>query len=187
MQHACRPRHQNLTTGSGPKNIYPSWAGGHTWNPMSYSAKTHLVYIPVLDVPSVWVDIAHNGGSVTYLDGYFTGNGIIPDDTYSAADLKPLFEPLPELKAMQGTRKVKLVRELLRAWDPVAQKTVWEHETSSGLRGYDGGAMSTAGNLVFQGRGDGGLWIYGADDLCHRRRAVRRHPGRLRRGGHDGK
>jgi quinohemoprotein ethanol dehydrogenase len=58
---------------------------------------------------------------------------------------------------------VKLVRELIRAWDPAAQKIVWEHETSSGMRGYDGGVMSTAGNLVFQGRGGGGLWIYAGD------------------------
>jgi quinohemoprotein ethanol dehydrogenase len=40
---------------------------------------------------------------------------------------------------------------------------VWEHETSSGVRGYDGGIMSTAGNLVFQGRGSGELWVYAAD------------------------
>ena len=40
---------------------------------------------------------------------------------------------------------------------------VWEHETSSGIRGYDGGVMSTAGNLVFQGRGSGELWVYAAD------------------------
>jgi quinohemoprotein ethanol dehydrogenase len=31
------------------------------------------------------------------------------------------------------------------------------------MRGYDGGVTSTAGNLVFQGRGSGGLWIYAAD------------------------
>ena len=55
------------------------------------------------------------------------------------------------------------MRELIRAWDPVAQKTVWEHQTSGGIRGYDGGIASTAGNLVFQGRGDGGLWVYAAD------------------------
>ena len=40
---------------------------------------------------------------------------------------------------------------------------MWEHETSSGIRGYDGGVMSTAGNLVFQGRGSGELWVYAAD------------------------
>ncbi|HET9391432.1 MAG TPA: PQQ-dependent dehydrogenase, methanol/ethanol family [Steroidobacteraceae bacterium] len=148
---------------SGPKNVYPSWAGGHTWHPMSYSLSTHLVYIPVIDVPNVWVDMVHNGGMVTFLDGFFTVNGIMPDDTYDAADLKRLYGPLPDLKAIQSSRKGKLVRELIRAWDPVAQRTVWEHETSSGLRGYDGGAMSTAANLVFQGRGSGELWVYAAD------------------------
>jgi quinohemoprotein ethanol dehydrogenase len=148
---------------TSPKNVYPSWSGGHTWNPMSYSAQTHLVYIPVLDVPSVWVDLAYNGGEVKFLDGFFTVDGIFPDDSYDAADLKRLFGPLPELKEIKAERTVKPVRELIRAWDPVAQKTVWEHETSGGMRGYDGGVMSTAGNLVFQGRGSGGLWVYAAD------------------------
>jgi quinohemoprotein ethanol dehydrogenase len=148
---------------ASPKNIYPSWAGGHTWNPMSYSGQTHLVYIPVLDVPSVWVDLLHNGGTVKYIDGFFTVNGIIADDTYSAADVERLYGKLPDLKAIKASRHVKPVRELLRAWDPVAEKTVWEQETSSGVRGYDGGVMSTAGNLVFQGRGSGELWVYAAD------------------------
>jgi len=146
-----------------PKNVYPSWAGGHTWNPMSYSGQTHLVYIPVLDVPSVWVDLLHNGGTVRYIDGFFTVNGIIADDTYSAEDLKRLYGPLPPMQAIKATRNVKPVRELLRAWDPVAQRSVWEQETSGGVRGYDGGVMSTAGNLVFQGRGSGELWVYAAD------------------------
>ncbi len=148
---------------ASPKTVYPSWAGGHTWNPMSFSPLTNLVYIPVLDVPSVWVDMLHNGGPVKFIDGFYTVNGIFPDDTYDAEDLKRLFGPLPDLKEIKAARKVKPVRELIRAWDPVAQKTVWEHETSSGMRGYDGGVMSTAGNLVLQGRGSGGLWIYAAD------------------------
>jgi quinohemoprotein ethanol dehydrogenase len=148
---------------SGPKNVYPSWAGGHTWNPMSFDPKTGLVYIPAIDVPAVWVDMAHNGGRVTFLNGFFTVNGIFPDDNYDADALKPDFGPLPDLKTLEATRKVKLVRELIRAWDPVAQKVVWEHETSSGIRGYDGGVMSTAANLVFQGRGSGELWVYAAD------------------------
>ncbi|MGC1520379.1 MAG: PQQ-dependent dehydrogenase, methanol/ethanol family [Steroidobacteraceae bacterium] len=148
---------------SSPKNVYPSWSGGHTWNPMSYSAQTRLVYIPVIDQSAVWVDMLHNGGRVKYLDGFFTVQGIYPDDTYDAAALKSLYGPLPDLATLRATRKVNLVRELLRAWDPVAQKIVWERETSSGIRGYDGGAMSTAGNLVFQGRGSGELWVYAAD------------------------
>jgi quinohemoprotein ethanol dehydrogenase len=148
---------------ASPKNVYPSWAGGHSWNPMSYSGQTHLVYIPVIDVPSVFVDMQHNGGEVKFLDGFFTGNGIFADDSYDAGDLKRLYGPLPDLKDIKASRKVKPVRELIRAWDPLAKKTIWEHETSGGMRGYDGGVMSTAGNLVFQGRGSGGLWIYAAD------------------------
>jgi len=106
----------------------------------------------------------HNGGSMTYLDGFFSVNGILPDDTYDAAELKRLYGDLPTLDAIKALRKGKKpVRELIRAWDPIAHKTVWEHETSTGIRGYDGGVMSTAGNLVFQGRGSGGLWVYAAD------------------------
>jgi quinohemoprotein ethanol dehydrogenase len=146
-----------------PVNVYPSWAGGHTWNPMAYSPATQLVYIPVIDVPSVWVDLRNNGGAVKYIDGFFTVNGIFPDDSYDASGLRRIYGPLPELKDLAATRKEKLVRELIRAWDPVAKKTVWEHETSSGMRGYDGGVMSTGGNLVFQGRGNGELWVYAAD------------------------
>jgi quinohemoprotein ethanol dehydrogenase len=148
---------------SSPKNVYPSWSGGHTWNPMSYSAQTHLVYIPVIDMSAVWVDMLHNGGRMKYLDGFFTVQGLYPDDTYDAAALKSLYGPVPDLQTLRASRKVNLVRELLRAWDPVAQKIVWEQETSSGIRGYDGGVMSTAGNLVFQGRGSGELWVYAAD------------------------
>ncbi len=148
---------------SSPKNIYPSWAGAHTWNPMSLSEQTHLVYIPVIDAPAVWIDMPHNGGRVKFLDGFFTANGILADDTYDADGLKRLYGTVPDMKEIKGARKVKPVRELLRAWDPVAQTTVWERETSAGIRGYDGGVISTAGNLVFQGRGSGGLWVYAAD------------------------
>jgi quinohemoprotein ethanol dehydrogenase len=107
--------------------------------------------------------MAHNGGSVKYFDGFFTVNGIMPDASYDPAGLERLFGPLPSLASIQSERKGKLIRELIRAWDPVAQHVVWEQETSSDARGYDGGIMSTAGNLVFQGRGSGELWVYAAD------------------------
>jgi quinohemoprotein ethanol dehydrogenase len=148
---------------TGPKNVYPSWSGGHTWPPMSFSPLTKLVYIPVIDQSAVWVDLLHNGGVVKFIDGFFTVNGIFPDNTYDAADVKRLYGPLPDRQTIEKMRKVNPVRELIRAWDPVAQKAVWEHETSSGIRGNDGGVLSTAGNLVFQGRGNGELWVYAAD------------------------
>ncbi len=146
-----------------PKNIYPSWSGGHTWPPMSYDALTGLVYIPVIDVPNIWLDMLRNGGAVKYVNGFFTIDAFFPDESYSPADLKELYGTLPSLASLQKERKGKLVRELIRAWDPVAQKIVWEHVTSSGMRGYDGGVLSTAGNLVLQGRGNGDLVVYQAD------------------------
>ena len=148
---------------SGPKNVYPSWAGGHTWNPMSYDPLTGYVYIPTIDASNVWVNVQNNGGSVKYIDGFFTVNGITPDNTYNARSLAPLFGPLPSLKSLRKTRGVPLVREILKAWDPVKERVVWQHTTSSGVRGYDGGVLSTAGNLVIQGRGSGQLWVYAAD------------------------
>ncbi|HLY54988.1 MAG TPA: PQQ-dependent dehydrogenase, methanol/ethanol family [Stellaceae bacterium] len=146
-----------------PKNIYPSWSGGHTWPPMAFNPATRLVYIPVIDVPNIWVDMETNGGRMKYLNGFFTIQAFFPDDNYDPASLKSLYGKLPDLKTLQAERPVKLVRELIRAWDPVAQKSVWEHETSSGVRGYDGGVMTTAGNLVFQGRATGELFAYAAD------------------------
>ncbi len=148
---------------SGPKTVYPSWAGGHSWPPMSFNPETGLVYIPAIDAPSVWVDLLHNGGRIKFINSFFTAIGIFPDETYDAGAFKPYYGPLPDRKKLEATRKAKLLREFIRAWDPVAQKMVWEHETSSGARGYDGGVMTTAGNLVFQGRGDGELWVYAAD------------------------
>jgi quinohemoprotein ethanol dehydrogenase len=145
------------------RNIYPSWFGAHSWNPMAYSPQTHLVYIPVIDVPTVWIDLLHNGSKVKYIEGFFTAQGLIPDSTYDSKDATRLYGPVPDEQAIKAMRHVKPVRELLRAWDPVAERVVWEQETSSGIRGYDGGAMATAGNLVFQGRGSGELWVYAAD------------------------
>lgn len=148
---------------SGPKNVYPSWAGAHSWQPMSFNPLTGLVYIPVIDAPSVWVDLPQNGGRLRFVNGFLSAIGIFPDEAYDADALKPFYGPLPDRKALEATRKVKLLREILRAWDPIAGKMVWEQETSSGMRGYDGGAISTAGNLVFQGRGNGEFRAYAAD------------------------
>lgn len=148
---------------SEPKNIYPSWAGGHSWQPMAFNPMTGLVYIPVIDAPSVWVDLQHNGGRIRFVNSFLSALGIFPDDAYDAEALKPFYGDLPDRKTLEATRKVRLVREIIRAWNPITQKVVWEQETSSGMRGYDGGAMSTAGNLVFQGCGNGELRVYAAD------------------------
>ena len=105
------------------KLTYPSWFGAHTWNPMSYSPRTKLAYIPVIDVPTIWVDMLHNGSKVKYVEGFFTVQGIIPDDTYDAKDATRLFGPVPDEQAVKAARHVKPVREVIRAWDPVAERS----------------------------------------------------------------
>jgi quinohemoprotein ethanol dehydrogenase len=50
--------------------------------------------------------MVQNGGSVKFLNGFFTANGIFPDDTYDADALKADFGALPDLKTLQATRKV---------------------------------------------------------------------------------
>jgi len=52
-------------------------------------------------------------------------------------------------------------RGALLAWDPVTQKERWR---ADGGGGGGGGTLTTAGNLVFQVRGDGHLLAYRADD-----------------------
>jgi quinohemoprotein ethanol dehydrogenase len=146
---------------NGPVLTYPSVLGAHTWPPMSFSPRTGLVYIPVNEAPNVFVDLAHNGGSVDFLDGFFTINGIIPDQAYDPKSLESVFGKLPAYNSRRpGAPRV---HNVLRAWDPVAQKTVWEKKTSDGYSVWDGGILSTAGNLVFQGLASGDLCAYTAD------------------------
>jgi quinohemoprotein ethanol dehydrogenase len=148
---------------SGPKAVYPSAAGAHTWSPMSYDPQTSLVYIPVIDVANVWVDLVHNGSAIHYVDSSFTAGAVTVDDDYDASQLSHSHGPMPDVEDLHAARHTTLAREILRAWNPMTGKAAWEVVTSSGLRGFDGGIMSTAGNLVFQGRGSGELFVYRAD------------------------
>ena len=146
---------------NGPVLTYPSVLGAHTWPPMSFSPRTGLVYIPVNEAPNILVDIAHNGGSVDFLDGYFTINGVMVDKAYDPKSMESVFGKLPDYNSKR--RRAPDVHNVLRAWDPIGQKTAWEQKTSDGYAVWDGGILSTAGNLVFQGHANGDLCAYTAD------------------------
>jgi quinohemoprotein ethanol dehydrogenase len=147
-----------------PQNIYPSAMGAHTWQPMSFDPRTALVYIPALEMSNLLFDMETNGGRIKYINGVFTIGMISTDDSYDPTALRSLYGPLPSVQSLRAERPGHpLARELVRAWDPVAERVVWEHETASGIRRTDGGILSTAGNLVFQGQGDGQLVAYTAD------------------------
>lgn len=118
--------------------IMPSIWGAHNWQAMSYDPDTSLVYIPATDL-SMSVELAPSPGSA---------RGAVELDWTGS-----LHDPARQGKVGQ-----------LIAWDPVAQQPRW---TVNLPYAVNGGVLSTAGGLVFQGTGDG--WLYAYDALTGRR------------------
>ena len=143
----------------GPKLIFPSSAGAHSWNPMSYSSNTGLVYIPTLEAPMVYIETSKRPAGL--IEGDFTVAGLFPED-YDPSALAEVFGKLPSLAALSvGTPKgAATTRGVLRAWDPIHGRIVWEHWLDFP---WSGGVLSTAGNLVFQGDAGGLMKVYAAD------------------------
>ncbi|MFY9527391.1 MAG: PQQ-dependent dehydrogenase, methanol/ethanol family [Candidatus Acidiferrales bacterium] len=120
--------------------VAPSTEGAHNWHPISFNPVTGLVYLAVLDDTSIhamarnWRINLHD--QTTGVDRGYQG-------------------PARErwLKMTSSGR--------LLAWDPVAQREVWHVEQPDPM---SGGTLTTAGNLVFQGRADGKLRAYRATD-----------------------
>jgi quinohemoprotein ethanol dehydrogenase len=124
-----------------PRWVLPSPNGGHLWHPMSYSPETKLVYIPVLEL-----------GFLYALDPKFRS-------VKGAWNLGLDLPNYPALLAEHASEMPPAWGEL-KAWDPVQQKAVWtvKHPGS-----FNGGVLSTAGGLVFQGTSDGHFAAYAAD------------------------
>ncbi len=118
-----------------PSVVSPGPGGAHSWQPASFSPQTRLVYFPVLESAFAYKSaerFAHN--TLAW------NNGIDP----VAAGMPQL----PEVKkAILGS-----IKGHLAAWDPVNQKEVWRAERAGP---WNGGALSTSGNLVFEGTGNG--------------------------------
>ena len=120
----------------------PGPLGGHNWHPMSYNPDTGLVYIPAHEAPWVYA-------SVEALDvnehAYNTGSNFI-------------FGMLPDEEAMFRAL-ASMVKGRLLAWDPVKQEAAWSFEHAGP---WNGGVLSTAGDLVFQGTADAHFAAYNA-------------------------
>jgi quinohemoprotein ethanol dehydrogenase len=127
-----------------PQAVLPGPGGAHNWYPMAYSPLTGLVYIPVHDLEFLYTREA----PFEFKKGAWnTGN-----------DFSKLANIVEEL----GVDITKTTGNgILKAWDPVARKVVW---TKKHLTVTNGGVLATAGNLVFQGSGDGQLFALKADD-----------------------
>ncbi len=126
---------------TGPWETIPSAYGAHNWHPMSYNPETGLVYIPAQGIPLVqsadpaWELNKHKPGSTMSGVGWNLG--------YFFNEVAPEATPFGHLLA----------------WDPVNQKEAWRAEYVSP---WNGGTLTTAGNLVFQGTADGRFIAYNA-------------------------
>jgi len=126
-----------------PAVTFPGFMGGHNWQPMSYSPRTGLVYIPAQQNLAVY---AHDG-EFSFRDGFYnTGidwtQAILPEDPAERADVFDKFSGF------------------ISAWDPVSQREAWRVPLGTL---WNGGILSTAGNLLFQGNGTGRFVAYRAD------------------------
>lgn len=140
-----------------PALIWPGAIGAHNWQPMSLDPGTGLVYIPVIDSPMVYVNTARRPAGL--IEGNFDLAFFLPAD-YSPRDLADLYGPLPSLSDLARGGPPPVSRGFIRAVEPATGKVHWQRRTRSI---WDGGLLSTGGNLVFQGDAAGRLSAYAAD------------------------
>ena len=128
---------------NGGSFIWPSPYGAHNWQPMSFSSKTGLMYIPVQSIPSYFSAVKE----VMYrVNRWNTG-----------VDLNTNRDPKSWV-AGRASADALIYGELV-AWDPVKRKRAWKVHHS---KPSNGGILSTAGDLVFQGTWDGTFAAYDA-------------------------
>jgi PQQ-dependent dehydrogenase (methanol/ethanol family) len=113
----------------------PTFFGGHNWHPMSFNPKTGLVYIPAQEILGAY-----------RVDPDFA----VTDVGFNVGTDFSVFAAFPP-EAASGH---------LLAWDPVKQREAWR--VPYGMP-WNGGTLTTGGNLVFQGTADGRFMAYSAD------------------------
>jgi quinohemoprotein ethanol dehydrogenase len=151
------------------KLIWPNNNGAHNWQPMSYSPQTGLVYIPVSDAPMIIGDLKNSPLHLGAMDGGFGVFSLFPDRDFDAKSQAAVYGKMPAFDPVDPKSGRSLIHFELKAWDPVAQKAVWVQPVSQDYWTKEGGVMSTAGNLVFQGTSTGELRVHAANngELLH--------------------
>ena len=124
----------------------PSALGAHNWHPMSYNPATGLVYIPAQYIGGAYLPPAAPNEQVRKPLGFNVGTAM------ATADLP---DDVATVKAIRAATKGQLV-----AFNPKTGKPAW---TVNQPAPWNGGTMTTAGNLVFQGDAMGMFNAYAAD------------------------
>jgi len=127
---------------NGAATVWPFANGAHGWQAMSFNPQTGLVYIPIGNLPALMSDEGIDIAKWKRKPGiYLDGGTIIPVPSSVA----------PDKSAKYGA---------LQAWDPIHQRQVWAVRQRSPT---NGGVVSTAGNLVFEGQADGAFVAWASD------------------------
>ena len=136
-----RPIEIASARGDEPFDAIPGPYGAHNWHPMSYNPQTGLVYLPAQNIP------------VNYTaEKTFEQNAPTPGKYGGAWGWNVGF-------MLNATPPKAPIFGRLLAWDPVKQKEAWRAEYPAP---WNGGTLTTAGNLVFQGTADGRFIAYDA-------------------------
>jgi len=114
--------------GTTPVMVSPGAGGAHNWNPMAYSPRTRLVYVPVTETYMAY------GQAESWAPGQGLGTSWTGDD---------------DKRREIAEYADKHSKGWLVAWDPVMRREAWR--TPDEKKG-SGGVLVTAGNLVFQGK-----------------------------------
>ena len=139
---------ENADHSAQPQSTSPASLGGHSWQPMAYNAETGLVYIPALEAAQDYSTPAR----YRHVSAPHWNLGQA-DDASQDRSLGGIPEAL-----IEGVLK-HLLRGKLIAWDPIAQTERWHVRHVSP---WNGGVLTTATGLVFQGAGDDRLVAYDA-------------------------
>jgi alcohol dehydrogenase (cytochrome c)/quinohemoprotein ethanol dehydrogenase len=127
-----------------PALVMPGPYGAHNWHPMSFSPQTGLVYLPSQELAMAYLtDPKFKERPIGFNIGIDATAVMMPED--------------PQIRAAA----LATVKGSLKAWDPVTQKEKWSVEHPGA---WNGGVLSTAGNLVFQGNVGGEFVAYNASD-----------------------
>ncbi len=118
--------------------VAPGPIGGHSWHAMSYNPEAGLAYIPAIHLN--WL----------FSDANVDLQGWEPPSWRNDVAVQ---------SAPTGSSREDGVTSSLQAWDPVTQELAWE-VALAGV--WNAGTLTTAGDLVFQGRVDGSLVAYEA-------------------------
>lgn len=126
-----------------PFEQVPGPLGAHNWHPMAFNPDLNLAYIPAQQVPQVYVK-----------DPRFETDPIVWD---TGADFAAGIPPVagPQVRAYLRS----MLKGSLIAWDPVARAPRWTVDYDNA---WNGGVLSTAGGVVFQGRLNGDFIAYDA-------------------------